>query len=86
MQRSEDHSCNMKHQHLEAKIPQDLFNTHFNSLLTKDDWFGDSPNLNPIEDLWAVKKQALDEIKATNRLEQLKIDWKRFGTKLSQST
>ena len=55
---------------------------HFSSFWTKDEWPGNSLDLNPIENIWGILKQSIDEMKQPNNLEQLKnqldIAWKNI--------
>ena len=62
-----------------AKLTQEWCRDNLNGFWEKADWPGNSPNLNPIENLWAILKERVNEKgQMTNRdqlVENLKLAW-----------
>ena len=51
----------------------------------KEKWPGYSPELNPIENIWSILKQRLDELPQSNNLEMLKKSLKMAWSNIDPS-
>ena len=58
---------------------------HLPNFWAKEKWPGNSPDLNPIENLWSILKQRLDELPQSNNLENLKKSLKMAWSNIDPS-
>ena len=72
-----------------AKLTQTWCSDHLPGYWAKADWPGNSPDLNPIENLWSIlgeKLSKLPEFTTINSLvENLKIEWARIDPTILQN-
>ena len=59
---------------------------HFPRFWKKGEWPGNSPDLNPIENLWAIPSERLDEMGEISRIDELitnlKNAWSNIDPKI----
>lgn len=65
-----------------AVVNQKWLDSHFPSYWRKGEWPGNSPNLNPIENLWSIIKQKLLELPAASTIADLEKNIKRVWNNL----
>ena len=62
-----------------AKLTQEWLDKDFPKFWRKGEWPGNSPHLNPIENLWSILKARLDEMGQVSTVElliqNLKLEW-----------
>ena len=76
----------MGHLHIRQKKAQEWCTENLPSFWKKEEWPGNSPDLNPIENLWAIMKQRLEEVKPATTLDSLQNTLKTVWSEISPET
>ena len=64
---------------------QEWYRNNLPDFWAKDVWPGNSPDLNPIEELWAIVQQDIDKQKPATNLTQLQVQLQQAWSKIKPS-